>query len=171
MEQAGPTPACYHRVMSAVPERKWNVEEYLAFERQEKIRHELVDGEVVAMSGASRVHGRISWDITLALGPQLDSGADRLGWHLDCAAVGVACRSDTPLEVRGQRLTATGVGRQPNYRPMELRLPQDHVDAVQDLLELPLRDQADALVQLLVVDGENQGDIRHRVAWQARRLC
>ncbi len=59
--------------MSAEPQRKWTVEDYLAFERGAEIRHELVDGEIVAMSGASRVHGRISWDITLALGPQLDS--------------------------------------------------------------------------------------------------
>ena len=58
--------------MSAEPQRRCTVEEYLAFERKQETRHELVDGQIVAMSGASRAHGRISWNITLALGPQLE---------------------------------------------------------------------------------------------------
>lgn len=66
---------CYHEAMSAEPQRRWSVEEYLAFERQNEIRHEYVDGEVVAMSGASRAHGRISWNIAGALYPQLEKAS------------------------------------------------------------------------------------------------
>ncbi len=58
--------------MSAEPQHKWTVDEYLAFERHDEVRHEFVDGEVVAMSGASRAHGRISWNIAGALYPQLE---------------------------------------------------------------------------------------------------
>lgn len=59
--------------MSAEPQRKLSGEEYLAFERQSEVRHEYVDGEIFAMSGASRVHNRISWNLTVALDPQLES--------------------------------------------------------------------------------------------------
>jgi Uma2 family endonuclease len=58
--------------MSAEPQQKWTPQEYLAFERGSETKHEYVQGELFAMSGASRKHGRISWNITLALGPQLE---------------------------------------------------------------------------------------------------
>ena len=61
--------------MSVEPQRKWTAEEYLAFERQSEIRHEYFDGEVFAMSGASRAHNRISWNLTVALDPQLEGGS------------------------------------------------------------------------------------------------
>lgn len=41
----------------ALPEM--TVEQYLAFERAETVRHEFFKGEVVAMSGASVAHNRI----------------------------------------------------------------------------------------------------------------
>ncbi len=59
--------------MSAQPQRKWTVEGYLAFERENESRHEYGDGEIFAMGGASRIHNRISWNITVALDPQLES--------------------------------------------------------------------------------------------------
>ncbi len=51
-----------------------SVQEYLAFERESEIRHEYVDGEIFAMSGASRKHNRISWNIVAALDPKLRAG-------------------------------------------------------------------------------------------------
>lgn len=57
--------------MGAEPQREWTVEEYLAFERESDVKHEFADGELVAMSGASRAHGRIAWNIGGALYPQL----------------------------------------------------------------------------------------------------
>jgi len=60
--------------MSAEPERRWTVEEYLALERESEIRHEYLDGEIFAMSGGSRQHNRISWNIVGALDAQLRGG-------------------------------------------------------------------------------------------------
>ncbi|MEM6281608.1 MAG: Uma2 family endonuclease [Chloroflexota bacterium] len=47
--------------MSALPQRStWTRADYLAFEREQTdIRHELIDGEIVAMSGASYEHNVI----------------------------------------------------------------------------------------------------------------
>jgi len=46
--------------------------EYLAFERASKTKHEFLDGEVFAMSGASRSHHRISINISGSLLTQLN---------------------------------------------------------------------------------------------------
>lgn len=48
-------------------QKRMTEDEYLAFERAAETRHEFIDGEIFAMSGASRRHGRIS----LALGAVL----------------------------------------------------------------------------------------------------
>lgn len=45
--------------MSSVLSRRVTPEKYLEFERAAEFRHEYRDGEIVAMSGASRSHGRI----------------------------------------------------------------------------------------------------------------
>ncbi len=57
--------------MSAEPQRRLTVEEYLAFERESETRHEFLDGEIFAMSGASREHNLIGTNIVGALHPQL----------------------------------------------------------------------------------------------------
>ena len=59
--------------MTAEPQRQWSVEEYLDFERQDSDRHEYLDGHILAMGGASRIHNRISWNITVALDSQLEA--------------------------------------------------------------------------------------------------
>ncbi|MCP4662549.1 MAG: Uma2 family endonuclease [bacterium] len=59
--------------MSAEAERKWTVEQYLAFERESETKHEYYDGETFAMAGASPAHNLISWNIAMALGPQVRS--------------------------------------------------------------------------------------------------
>ncbi len=46
-------------------------QEYLQWERQAQTRSEYHDGMIVAMSGASRVHNRITFDTGRALGNQL----------------------------------------------------------------------------------------------------
>src|SRR5262245_48428108 len=48
------------RVMSAVPQPTWTPESYLAFERVSEIKHEYFNGEIFAMTGASRNHNRIT---------------------------------------------------------------------------------------------------------------
>jgi Uma2 family endonuclease len=45
--------------------------EYLRLERAGNQRHELIDGRILAMSGASLRHNRIVTNLTLALGPRL----------------------------------------------------------------------------------------------------
>jgi Uma2 family endonuclease len=46
-------------------------EEYLALERQAEYKSEYIDGQIVAMSGASRKHGLISGNIFRVLGNQI----------------------------------------------------------------------------------------------------
>ncbi len=43
----------------AVAEKLYTDDEYLAFEREAEEKHELIDGEIVAMAGASRRHNLI----------------------------------------------------------------------------------------------------------------
>ncbi|MEZ6060073.1 MAG: Uma2 family endonuclease [Planctomycetaceae bacterium] len=46
-------------------------EEYLAMERASEIRHQYFDGEVFAMSGASRAHNLIVGNVSRAIGNQI----------------------------------------------------------------------------------------------------
>ncbi|MCK6578293.1 MAG: Uma2 family endonuclease [Anaerolineae bacterium] len=55
----------------ALPKPKITPQEYLAFEREAEIKHEFLDGEIYAMTGASQTHIVINWNITNTLGPQL----------------------------------------------------------------------------------------------------
>jgi len=55
----------------AEPRHRLSAEEYLAFERQSEERHEYLDGEVFAMTGASLRHNRIIWNLVGTLAPQL----------------------------------------------------------------------------------------------------
>ena len=59
--------------MSTVPDRRHMTrDEYLAFERTSETKHEFLDGEVFAMSGASRRHNLVSLNIARRLLEQLD---------------------------------------------------------------------------------------------------
>ncbi len=49
-------------------------EEYLAYERRSELRHEYHDGEIVAMTGASRQHNRIVLNLASSLHNQLRKG-------------------------------------------------------------------------------------------------
>ncbi len=51
--------------------RRFTVEEYLAYERASEARHEYLDGEIFEMAGESDAHGDISTNVIIALGPQL----------------------------------------------------------------------------------------------------
>lgn len=55
--------------MSAQPieKRDWTPQEYLAWERQQPARHELFQGEVFAMGGATREHNLLVVNITAEL--------------------------------------------------------------------------------------------------------
>ena len=57
--------------MSALPHKQWAAEEYLAFERASDEKHEFIDGNIYLMTGASRQHNLIVFNLARALGNQL----------------------------------------------------------------------------------------------------
>ena len=57
--------------MSAVPEPYLTPEEYLSIERKAEHKSEYSDGEMYAMSGASREHNRITVNLVRVVGNQL----------------------------------------------------------------------------------------------------
>jgi len=57
--------------MSSQPDHKLTEDEYLAIERRSEVKHELVDGTMVAMAGASPAHVLIVTNLVIALGNQL----------------------------------------------------------------------------------------------------
>lgn len=61
--------------MTANPVR-WSVDfsEYLRFELEAEEKHELIDGEIVAMAGATRRHNMLCGRLHDALRPSLDDG-------------------------------------------------------------------------------------------------
>ncbi len=57
--------------MVANAQKKWTVEEYLAFERGSEEKHEYYAGEIFAMSGASREHNLLVGNTITSLNAQL----------------------------------------------------------------------------------------------------
>ena len=55
-----------------------SVDDYLAGERLAELRHEYVDGELFAMSGASRTHNRLTMNLSVRLGAHLEDGPCRV---------------------------------------------------------------------------------------------
>ena len=52
-------------------ERKWTVDEYLAYEADVEIKHEYIDGEIYAMSGGTRKHSLVIMNLSVAIGRRL----------------------------------------------------------------------------------------------------
>lgn len=59
--------------MSALPnfDQPMTEAEYLAFERQSEIKHQFIDGEIYAMSGASEDHNLVVGNILASVRPQI----------------------------------------------------------------------------------------------------
>jgi Uma2 family endonuclease len=57
--------------MSSLPKQRYTEEEYLAFERASTEKHELIDGEIVAMPGASERHNRIVTNVSASFYNQI----------------------------------------------------------------------------------------------------
>jgi len=57
--------------MNVQPKPSLTPQEYLAWERRQETRHEYFDGEVYAMTGASREHNLLSLNIAVSLHAQL----------------------------------------------------------------------------------------------------
>lgn len=61
--------------MSVEPHRRVSIEDYLAAERRAETKSEYLDGEVFAMSGASREHNLIAVNVTASVHGQLKGRA------------------------------------------------------------------------------------------------
>jgi Uma2 family endonuclease len=61
--------------MSVEPQRRVSIEDYLAAERRAETKSEYLDGEVFAMSGASREHNLIAVNVTASVHGQLKGSA------------------------------------------------------------------------------------------------
>lgn len=59
--------------MVALPQKRWTVEEYLAFEASSEEKHEFIDGEIYSMSGASRAHNLICLNTGTVFNNQLEN--------------------------------------------------------------------------------------------------
>jgi Uma2 family endonuclease len=57
--------------MAEPAEKRWTVEEFLAWNDGTDRRHELVDGQLVAMAPPSEAHGTIVANLTIRIGSQL----------------------------------------------------------------------------------------------------
>jgi Uma2 family endonuclease len=57
--------------MSTAPQRRYTEAEYLALDRASEIKYEFYRGEIFAMSGASRQHNRINFNLSACLHGQL----------------------------------------------------------------------------------------------------
>ncbi|HKQ79746.1 MAG TPA: Uma2 family endonuclease [Blastocatellia bacterium] len=57
--------------MTAVPKKKYTLEEYLELDKNSEERYEYFDGEVFAMAGGSPSHARISLNVCTALTQRL----------------------------------------------------------------------------------------------------
>jgi len=57
--------------MSSLPKTRFTPEEYLAMDRQSEYKNEYFDGEIFAMTGASRKHNLISVNVASSLNSQL----------------------------------------------------------------------------------------------------
>jgi Uma2 family endonuclease len=60
--------------MASKPTTLYTPEEYLAFERSSEVKHEYFNGEIFAMSGASKWHVLIVTNLIVELGSQLKAG-------------------------------------------------------------------------------------------------
>jgi Uma2 family endonuclease len=50
---------------------RFTPQEYLDWERQQETKHQYLDGDIVAMAGASPPHTMIQWDMSIEIGVQL----------------------------------------------------------------------------------------------------
>jgi Uma2 family endonuclease len=154
--------------------RAMTVEEYFEFEERATLRHEYINGAVYAMSGATLVHNRITFQLATALSSRLGKGSckvflneamlrlelgqDQIFYYPD---VMVACRPEEWGKnfVRNPRLVA------------EVLSPStQHIDRREKALNYH---RADAIEEYLVLSQTERSVLVHRRAgqWQLERIC
>ena len=65
--------------MSEAGLRRWTLEEFLAWEERQPVKHEFVDGQVRLMTGVTQAHDRIVTNVVIALGGKLRGSPCRAG--------------------------------------------------------------------------------------------
>ena len=58
-------------------QRKWTIEEYLAYEEETGIKYEYIDGEIYAMAGGTKNHSFITGNTFIAVGGRLQGSSCR----------------------------------------------------------------------------------------------
>jgi Uma2 family endonuclease len=84
--------------------------EYLAFEDSQPTKHELVNGEIVAMSGVGEAHNRLEVNLTLLLGVGLRGGPCRLNtsnFRVRISETGMYAYPDLSIVCGESELTST----------------------------------------------------------------
>lgn len=86
--------------MSSVPKTRLTPEQYLAIERQAEIKSEYFDGEMFAMSGASREHNLIGVNAGTSLneGGPTSSERIKLRARLGHCRLRNSCTTKSPIE-------------------------------------------------------------------------
>jgi Uma2 family endonuclease len=64
--------------MGNIESKAMSTQEFIQWEAEQEERYELIDGEVVAMTGGTYAHDRIRTNLTMALGPHLRGSPCRL---------------------------------------------------------------------------------------------
>jgi Uma2 family endonuclease len=65
--------------MVAQPNRpRWSVDQYFELERSSPLRHEYIDGQIIAMAGGTTAHGVIASNLIALLRPKLRGGRCRV---------------------------------------------------------------------------------------------
>lgn len=151
--------------------KKMSSAEYLAFELAAETRHEFVDGQIIAMAGASLPHNRIARNLTISLSEQLSgSGCEALTSDLKvgCLAHHAYYYPDIVILCGPEDLESSHVLLNPKVL-MEILSPTTeafdrgtkfrHYRSIPSLMEYVLIDQENAVIERYYVRQENQ-------AWQ-----
>ena len=87
----------YTRTMNpAVPRTLFTLSEYLALEPEGNVRHEFIDGDLVAMTGTSRAHNALVTNLTIAIGSHLRGTSCRVASNDMKVVISEANRSYYP---------------------------------------------------------------------------
>lgn len=107
--------------MASDPRPRISPEEYLALERQAETKSEYLDGEIFAMTGASRRHNRIACNLVVALVAQPQGG----------------CRDPRPPLSRRIRPRVAGPDPRRDYLRQEDGWLLTETDRREDIVDLP----------------------------------
>lgn len=132
--------------------QRYSVSEYFTLERNSDIRHEYLDGEIVAMGGASRVHNALVFNLASAIRPHLRGTPCRIGGSDMKVFIAVANRAYYPDLVVSCGDPADEVDEYTETRPLLIVEILSPTTAVTDRTEKRLNYQRlDSLQEYILV--------------------